>query len=116
MSSDSPVTVLGLEDSPVVEVSVGSAHTCARQLSGTVRCWGSGTFGQLGQGQGGDGVEALLPVNVVDSLGMTHVTAGTDSTCAIKDHRVYCWGRNDQGQLGTGDTAPRNTPTPIITP
>jgi hypothetical protein len=115
-SSDSPVTVLGLEDSPVVEVSVGSSHTCARQVSGSVRCWGNGTFGQLGHGQSGEGVEALAPVNVADSSGMTHVTAGSYATCAIKDHQVYCWGSNEYGQLGTGDTAPRNVPTPILTP
>lgn len=115
-SSDSPVTVLGLEDSPVVEVSVGSSHTCARQVSGSVRCWGNGTFGQLGHGQSGEGVEALAPVNVADSSGMTHVTAGSYATCAIKEHQVYCWGSNEYGQLGTGDTAPRNVPTPILTP
>ena len=115
-SSETPLTALGLLDSPVLEVSVGGSHTCVRQQSGVVRCWGSGAFGQLGHGQSGDGVEALMPVEVLDSAGMDRVTSGYESTCAIKNHHVFCWGRNDQGQLGTGDTIPRNVPTPILAP
>jgi alpha-tubulin suppressor-like RCC1 family protein len=33
-----------------VDVAAGSAHTCALLDSGIVRCWGNGTFGQLGYG------------------------------------------------------------------
>jgi len=51
-----------------------------------------------------------------DGEGATHITAGGDMTCAIIDSMVYCWGRNDFGQLGTGDTNLRSVPTPIVTP
>lgn len=35
----------------------------------------------------------------------THVTAGIAGTCGIRDdHTLYCWGRNDFGELGTGTT------------
>ena len=39
-----------------------------------------------------------------DTLHFTHVAAGGRNTCAIALRGVaYCWGANDQGQLGDGD-------------
>jgi alpha-tubulin suppressor-like RCC1 family protein len=34
----------------VVQIAVGSSHTCALLESGRVRCWGEGRYGQLGYG------------------------------------------------------------------
>jgi len=115
-SSTEIVSVSGLTNSPVKEVAVGLSHTCALQHSGVTKCWGAGSFGQLGHGQSGTDVESLTPVMINDGEGATHITAGGDMTCAIIDSMVYCWGRNDFGQLGTGDTNLRSVPTPIVTP
>src|SRR5690606_27068934 len=38
----------------VVEISAGSAHTCARRGDGLVKCWGSGDSGRLGLGDTDD--------------------------------------------------------------
>lgn len=46
-SSAGPRRVPGLRE--VVEIAAGDAHTCARQRSGSVRCWGRGNEGQLGR-------------------------------------------------------------------
>lgn len=46
-----PVAVAGLTD--VVAVSAGNVHTCALLISGSIRCWGSGFEGQLGDGPSG---------------------------------------------------------------
>jgi hypothetical protein len=33
------------------------------------------------------------------------VSTGRDQTCVVlDDHRAKCWGKNDYGQLGLGDT------------
>ena len=32
------------------EVTVGNAHSCAALVDGTVRCWGAGYYGQIGDG------------------------------------------------------------------
>lgn len=34
-------------------------------------------------------------------------------TCALANNSIGCWGANDSGQLGTGDTANKNVPTAL---
>lgn len=42
------------------------------------------------------------------------ISAGGNHTCAIvSDGSLWCWGRNDKGQLGLGDTVDRSSPTRI---
>jgi alpha-tubulin suppressor-like RCC1 family protein len=44
------------------------------------------------------------------TLRATTLSAGYEHTCAITVvHRLYCWGKNDQGQLGDGTVTSRNT-------
>jgi alpha-tubulin suppressor-like RCC1 family protein len=53
-----------------------------------------------------------------DSLHFTYVAAGGRNTCAIALRGVaYCWGANDQGQLGAGDqrTEPKRRPIRVAT-
>jgi len=47
------------------------------------------------------------------SSGVTSVSAHENSTCAVKSGRVYCWGANTYGQLGTGGTDSVKTPTAV---
>jgi hypothetical protein len=42
------------------------------------------------------------------------VSLDTFHACGVDaDNRLYCWGRNIEGQLGTGDNDDRLVPTPI---
>lgn len=56
-----------------------------------------------------------LPAAASANGGITpEVVTGGSHTCALADNGVVsCWGGNAQGQLGTGDTNPRPTPTPV---
>ncbi|MBI4700423.1 MAG: hypothetical protein HY744_04520 [Deltaproteobacteria bacterium] len=108
-----PVTALGAS---VVEVSAGYNHTCARKGDGTLWCWGSNGSGQLGdgttKGQDCSGWCNALPVQVT-ALGtaVVEVSAGYNHTCARKQSgTVWCWGKNQLGQLGDGTTIDRPTP------
>ena len=98
-----------------VSVSAGEVHTCALLDNATVKCWGAGADGLLGNGSTADRGDAanemgdaLPPINF--GLGRTTlaISCGTSSSCAIlDDHSVKCWGNNSAGQLGVGDSVSR---------
>lgn len=83
----------------VTQVYAGGTHTCAQKVDGSLWCWGSNRFGQLGTG---DTDPRLTPVQVA-ALGNDVAAAysGGAHTCAVKtDGSVWCWGSNQYGQLG----------------
>ncbi|MBK8260347.1 MAG: hypothetical protein IPK80_03310 [Nannocystis sp.] len=91
-----------------VQVSVGGRHVCARSAAGKVRCWGDGSFGQLGNGStaslGDDPGELPVP-DIALGGAVAEISCGNGHTCArMNDGAVRCWGRNDYGQLGIGST------------
>jgi alpha-tubulin suppressor-like RCC1 family protein len=95
-----------------VEVTAGYRHTCALLDDGSVKCWGNGAAGQIGQDdttyRGNEPDEmgaALLPVNLGTGRTAVTVAAGGDHTCArLDDGGVKCWGSNVYGNLGLGHT------------
>lgn len=99
---------LSLDFTPVSIVAAGQ-RTCAIDDAGNVHCWGSPYYGQLGSGDAhpspGEAVQVQSLSDVVAlSSGFTHSCALTQSG------RVLCWGYNEYGQLGAGDTVHRSTP------
>ena len=56
------------------------------------------------------------PVPLDDTPGGWKViAAGDGQTCGIaKSNLLYCWGKNDRGQLGDGTAAPHSTPAQIL--
>ena len=96
-------------------ITAGSTHTCVLVHSARVKCWGRNNFGQLGLGDTtsrGDGAgemgDDLPTVNLGTGRTATALTSGESHTCALLDNgTVKCWGKNDVGQLGLGDTASR---------
>ena len=99
-------------DDPVKQVSAGFSVTCAVTQSGHVYCWGSNARGQLAR-------PASLPlsteaVEVKDIPPMVQVAVMESSVCALgKTGEVWCWGSNDQGQLGRGTVDNNPHPDPL---
>lgn len=97
------------------QISAGDNHTCAISNAGKVKCWGRNDRGQLGlgdtanRGDGPNEMGADLPyVDLGPGRTATAVSTGNRFSCAVLDDgSVKCWGHNDQGQLGQGDTAAR---------
>jgi alpha-tubulin suppressor-like RCC1 family protein len=107
-----PVQVTGLPY-PAAEISAGEDHTCARLTDGSLWCWGWNYHAQLGDGSHTD---SWVPINV-DRLGtsVTQVSTGRDFTCARKtDFSLWCWGYNDYGELGSGNTLEETIPTAVV--
>ena len=103
-----PVSVSGI--TTATQITSGASHTCARLSDSTVKCWGGNTYGQVGTGN--TTTPQLTPVAVTGITNATLVSAGDDHTCArLSDSTVKCWGKNDYGQVGTGDVV-----TPQLTP
>ncbi|MDC0747780.1 RCC1 domain-containing protein [Polyangium mundeleinium] len=109
-----PAVDLGA-DVKVLTITVGKYHSCVLLMDGRVKCWGSGSHGQLGTGdmeaRGDDPGEMGDAVPAID-LG-THVkatalaSAGAHSCALLDDGRVKCWGGNYDGALGLGDLLDR---------
>jgi alpha-tubulin suppressor-like RCC1 family protein len=60
------------------------------------------------------GVLELCAVDTcVDASGVTAIASWLGHTCKVHDGRLFCWGDNAEGQLGTGDTAMRDVPTRV---
>ncbi len=93
-------------------VSVGGTSTCALLDNGSVKCWGDNLNGQEGQGDTtrrgddpGEMGDALPAVDLGTGRTATTISSGRSHVCAILDNgSVKCWGWNQWGQLGLGDT------------
>jgi alpha-tubulin suppressor-like RCC1 family protein len=96
-SSEEPVDAQGL-GSGVSSIAAGRRHTCALLQEGTVKCWGAGALGQLGQGLA---QSSLVPTQVKGLSRVKAIAAGQDHSCALLESGgVECWGSNNAGQLG----------------
>ena len=92
-------------------ISSGAYHTCALLTDGTVRCWGQGTLGQLGNGT--EPADST-PVQVTGITNAVALAAGDLHTCVVlADHTIRCWGVNDGRQLGDGTYAQRSAPVTV---
>ena len=82
-------------------IAVGGGFVIAAETGGTVKAWGEGSTGQLGDGTGTD---SLVPVNVTGLSGITSVAAGNQFSLACKDDgTVWGWGSSSYGQIGASN-------------
>ena len=97
--------------SDVVHIAAGYYHTCALTNQGKVKCWGSGSNGQLGNGSSSNNSTPLEVTGLNDAVG---IFAGGYYTCArTSKGEVKCWGSNGNGQLGNNSTSNRAVPVSV---
>jgi alpha-tubulin suppressor-like RCC1 family protein len=86
---------------------------CALRMTGEVACWGSPRRGQLGHGSDFRG--DVQDPQTVSLPGMATSIAGyAFGGCALMaDKTVYCWGRNENGQVGNGTNNQQTIPVAV---
>jgi len=111
--TDRPAPVQIGTESDWVFVSTGQGHTCGIRSPGALYCWGRNTAMNLGQGSA-EPQQIRSPARVGSDSDWVEVSAGQSTSCARKrNNTVYCWGSQDSGALGVGDTMPRSTPARV---
>jgi len=96
--SESPVLVTG--GLVLRSVAVGSFVVCGVTTGGKAYCWGSGSFGRLGTGDGSEETRPA-PQAVAGDLDFVSLSVGDTHTCGVTtSDEGYCWGLNTYGKLG----------------
>ena len=71
-------------------VSAGHSSSCGVTTDGAAYCWGSNSYGQLGNGST---TGSTTPTAVVGTLTFAVVSAGVFNTCGLTTRgNAYCWG------------------------
>ena len=108
--STKPVAVLG--GLTFRHVTPGYDHTCGVTTDNRVFCWGSNRYGQVGDSSAG--WWKFKPRLVAGNRQYRQVDAGQTYTCAVTTgNRAFCWGRNQEGQLGNGTQSSSRYPKPV---
>ena len=118
--SDIPVEVAepsGGDSVKFKSLDLGDDFTCALSEAGAAYCWGSNEISVSKKQKLGVANEAstiLKPTLVDTDLRFFSITSGGEHVCAVTlDQKLYCWGKNDEGQLGIGNTDFKNEPTEV---
>eukprot|EP01083_Nonionella_stella_P111155 325910_1 len=98
----------------VIQIA-GYHSTCALSGSGLVKCFGHNNYGQLGLGDednrgdsSGEMGDNLLAVDLGTNFNVVSIAGNGYHVCALSAScSVKCFGLNDNGQLGLGDTENR---------
>ena len=108
-SISTPVQVSGLTG--VTAIAGGYFAGYALRGDGTVRAWGSNTYGELGNGTT---TNSSTPVQVSGLTGVTAIAGGYLTGYALRgDGTVRAWGINGYGELGASPTTTPSSSTPV---
>ena len=112
-----PVAIPFPEDLPSSGLVATSESTCVLSYTSyRLYCWGGNRDGTTGTG----GPTLIsVPTQVLfpgfpDQVSTRSVVSGDHHICAIVGGATFCWGRNEYGQLGTGDVESSSRPVRIV--
>ncbi|MBY0413059.1 MAG: choice-of-anchor D domain-containing protein, partial [Bdellovibrionales bacterium] len=105
-------TKLSVTGTKMIQVFAGGFQTCIINELGNPVCWGRNTSGQLGQGSKEVITKKPFEISSIkfnSSVQVNSMAVGDSHTCAIVNTdqfrgRVVCWGSNENGRLGIGET------------
>ena len=91
------------ESAGFLQVAQGPTHACAIGADHQTYCWGSNTYGQLGDGTTTD---RAVPTPI-DSEIFLEIAVGPTHSCGVAamSGTLHCWGSDANGQLGVGGSS-----------
>ena len=98
------------------EVSAGGGHFCGLDKQQNAHCWGSNTNGEVGDGSATDRPDPVeLALGARDAASdLRDIEAGDKHSCALDESgTAYCWGADDEGQLGNGGSGASSVPVRV---
>ncbi len=94
------------------QLSSYGTHTCGVTTTSRAYCWGSNSWGTLGDGSSSS--QSNVPVLVAGGLNFRQVSTGADHSCGVTtDDRAFCWGHNDGREFASATPAMSTTPVAV---
>ena len=94
---------------PCKEVSCGNTFTICFTNDGFLYSFGNNNFGQLGIGSNEKSYNSPQLLSSITDIEFIEC-GGEHAFCKTLHNIVYCWGFNNNGQLGLGNVINQNTP------
>jgi len=115
--------ILNLDGKGVLSTQSGDGHTCALFDDNQMSCWGLNDYGQLGvgttanQGDASGEMGSYLSTINLGGQNASQISVGSHHSIMVNPSGdVKAWGRNENGQLGYGDTIVRGDATEDSSP
>ncbi len=109
-----PIQVQGLATG-VAAIAAGGHFSCAL-VNGNVYCWGGHAGFNIGAATLTSPDRNFVPALIPGLTGVTAITTGAMHFCALVNGAAYCWGLNNDGQLGNNSTTDSSNPVPVQFP
>ena len=104
---------------PANQISASNLHTCAIASDNKAYCWGNGSGGRLGNSSTASSSVpvAVNTTGVLAGKTIKQISASNLHTCAIaSDDKAYCWGYNNEAQLGNNSNINSSVPVRVYAP
>mgnify|MGYP002624377534 CR=1 FL=1 len=114
---DDMITVPTFLMANVKDVSLGVGFSAAVTESGELYLWGSDSSGQQGDGNGRAFAATEQPTLLMENVDSVYASSSGENAscvCFTNDGRMFAWGTNTWGQLGTGGTKDHYEPVEIV--
>lgn len=96
-------------------LDVGAGFACALKQAGDAWCWGYHGGIYLGVGTALTELGSGNPLPVAGGHSFSSLRLAYTNACGVtKDGVGYCWGRNQEGELGDGTKVDRGEPTRVV--
>ena len=108
------------EPNNIKQITAGKHHACVLLESGSVKCWGDDTKGQLGNGPVDSSGSGVQTVGGIDNA--VQIAAAGEHTCALTESEIdgeliqsiKCWGSNEDEQIDREASAIVSSPRRIL--